>query len=133
MSNCRDEYDSLQAELSLYRSEFQNVIKMLTPEQLGYLLDVTSGTLRDLDSLWGNSPSVSQRSTLHSYKVIKHVITQQLEIAEGAHLPARELRMICINCNLPVPNFDKKFICIGCGSTEWIEVDHIEPPTESSV
>ena len=129
MSNNIDD-KKLQGQLSIFSGTFQQAIALMTAEQLSTLFDSVSGLLVGLESRWANDPSSFRSGIIDSLQRIKFRVGQQLEIVEaGDHARSREFNMTCINCNMPVL-YSNDFTCIMCGSTEWVEVDHVEPPSE---
>ena len=121
----------LRGQLSMFSGTFQQAIALMTAEQLSTLFERVSDLLAGLESRWADDLTSFQSGNIDSLKRIKFRVGQQMEIVEaGGQARTREFNMICINCNLPVPYSNEDFICIMCGSTEWVEVDHIEPPSE---
>ena len=66
---------------------------------------------------------------IDSYRRIQFRVKQQLDLAEGNGPRSQEFEMICIKCEIPVSALND-YHCIMCGSIEWVEVDHVAPPSE---
>lgn len=124
-----NDYKEQLGEKSAFTSTFQRAIQLMIPEQLTALLDDVSNSLEAAESVCARNPSSLLLGMIDSYRRIQFRVRQQLDLTEGNGPRSQEFEMICIKCEIPVSALND-YHCIMCGSIEWVEVDHVAPPSE---
>ena len=123
-----NKYQNKFGEKSAFTSTFQTAIRLMTSEQLTALLDDVTISLTSAESVWDDDPTGFGTGFIEGFKRIQFRVGQQLDIAEGEHIPSQEFAMVCIECHLPFSPLQNQH-CIGCGSDKWIEVDRTSAPS----
>ena len=130
----KDKMNKYLDELSGEKSAIITILNLICDHNLDragakFVVDVISGMINDLESLWGDSMSDSQRSTIECFKRYQFRLSKFKPLAERDETALKYGYFVCIECNftiIPDYGLTGNISCPQCNTNKWLELITIE-------